>query len=103
MSSESKPKAPVSEATTTAKVIVTNPKVVVTKPVQPRLITRMFRPIGNVFSKGTVFLLGVGFSYFMFYSHFMNYLKKSDELIKNEIHNLKRIIESQAKDTKNKI
>jgi len=61
---------------------------------QQGLVSRIFRPIGNVVSKATIFFLGVGFSYIVFYSHFMVYLKKSDELMKNEIHSLKRLIEN---------
>jgi len=69
------------------------PKVIPIKN-QDGIIVRVFRPIGNIFSKASVFLLGVGISYMYFNSHFMVYLKKSDELMKNEIHSLKSLIES---------
>ena len=52
----------------------------------------MFRPIGTVFSTASIFFLGVGVSYLCFYSHLMIYLDKSDELMKSELHSLKRAI-----------
>jgi len=70
-------------------------KPVVTTQQNPGLVSRMlFKPIGNVLSKSAVFFLGVGFSYMFFYWDFMLYLKKSDEIMKNEIHSLKRLIEN---------
>lgn len=44
-------------------------------------------------NKFTFFLGGMGLTFSVLYFHFMNYIQKSDEMIKNDIEEIKRMIE----------
>jgi hypothetical protein len=44
-------------------------------------------------NKFTFFLGGMGLTFSVLYFHFMNYIQKSDEIIKNDIEEIKRMIE----------
>ena len=46
-------------------------------------------------NKVTYFLGGMGITFSLLYMHFMSYISRGDELIKNEIEEIKKMIEKQ--------
>ena len=74
-----------------SKGIQTNPQASFKNVVTPPKIAKVMK--FGFFGKSLHFLGGMGFAFVCLYFHFMNYMKKSDENLKYEIEELKKIIQ----------